>query len=417
MRNPYPPPPAWAAQIHTIAVTGTDGKTSTTRFCAAGLAAAGRGPVARMTTVDAGIQAESDTELGPPPDDHDGFLAMMQQHHAAGGRLAAIEATSATLALGFARAWPVEVGVFTNLGHDHMRTHGSPEAYLAAKAQLFVNLPRGGAAVLNAGDPNSDLIAEVVPDGVRVLWFAGPGSAEDRPVDVRVRRIAPSWDALELRLEARGIAAMVPERLRLRAIAPFQAANAVAALLACVALGVDAGAAAAGIAASPAPPGRFELVEVPDLVPGEQAPRVVVDYAHTPEALRAALASARALLGEGRLILVFGAGGDGDPGKRPELGAEANAADILWLTSDNPRHEDPVAIVADIARGLAAATPRRVELDRDRAIAGAIAAADPGDLVVIAGKGHERIQEIGGERRSFSDQASARAALERRRGG
>src|SRR5690606_4694 len=227
----------------TIAVTGTDGKTSTTRFCAAGLAAAKLGPVARMTTVDAGI----DDEIGPPPADHDHFLAMMRALHQRGGRRAAIEATSAALGLGFARAWPVRVGVFTNLGHDHMRTHGSPEHYLASKAQLFVALPAGGVAVLNAADPSAALIAEVLPAGVRPLWFAGPGAAEHRRVDLRVRTIAPSWDGLALELEARDELGPIPDRLVLRTPAPFQAANAAAALLACVALGVDGSLAAAGI--------------------------------------------------------------------------------------------------------------------------------------------------------------------------
>lgn len=405
MGNPYPPPPAWAHAIETIAVTGTDGKTSTTRFCAAGLAAAGLGPVARMTTVDAGI----DDELGPPPGNHDGFLALMRSLHERGGRQSAIEVTSATLALGFARAWPVRVGVFTNLGNDHMRTHGSPEHYLAAKAQLFLALPEGGAAVLNAGDPNASLIAEVLPSHVRTLWFAGPGAAEDREIDLRVRSLQPSWDGLALELHAREHLGPMPTSLRLRTPAPFQAGNAAAALLACVALGVSGVDAAVGIEACAAPPGRFELVSVE----GVLGPRVIVDYAHTPEALRAALASARALC-KGRLIVVIGAGGEGDRSKRPELGQAASGADEVWLTSDNPRGEDPAVIAADIAAGLGPELARTVELDRDRAIANAITRAEPGDLVLIAGKGHERIQTIAGESKPFSDQDSARAALLRR---
>lgn len=406
MVNPYPPAPTWADEIATIAVTGTDGKTSTTRFCAAGLAAARLGPVARMTTVDAGI----DDQLGPPPDDHDGFLAMMRALHQRGGRRAAIEVTSATLGLGFARAWPVRVGVFTNLGNDHLRTHGSPEHYLASKAQLFVALPAGGAAVLNAGDPNAALLAEVLPGGVRALWFAGPGAAEHRQVDVRVRSIAPSWDGLALELEASEQLGPMPTRMRLATPAPFQAGNAAAALLACVALGVDGVDAAAAIERCPAPPGRFELVTVPGVV----GPRVIVDYAHTPEALRAALASARALCG-GRLIVVLGAGGETDRSKRPKLGQAASAADEVVLTSDNPRGEDPAAIAAEIEAGLVDQLPRSRVLDRDRAIADAIERADASDLVLIAGKGHERTQAFAGQLRPFCDRASARAALERRR--
>lgn len=403
--NPYPPPPRWADDILAIAVTGTDGKTSTTSFVAAGLMAAGLGPVARMTTINAGI----DDELGPPPDDHDGFLAMMRTLHQRGGRRAAIEVTSATLGLGFARAWPARVGVFTNLGHDHLRTHKTAEHYLASKAQLFVGLPAGGAAVLNAGDPSAALIAEVLPAGVRALWFAGPGAAEDRAVDLRVRAASPSWDALTIELEARAWLGPIPSKWRIATIAPFQASNAAAALLACVALGIPCNAAAAAIASCPAPLGRFELIATGK--PG--GPKVIVDYAHTPEALTAALAGARALT-QARLIVVLGAGGDGDRRKRPALGLAASVADEVWLTSDNPRDEDPAVIAADLASGLAPDIHSILELDRDRAIAGAIGRADDGDLVLIAGKGHERVQEIAGQRRPFSDQASARAALELR---
>jgi UDP-N-acetylmuramyl tripeptide synthase len=423
--NPYPRPPSWAAAIRTIAVTGTDGKSSTTRYCAAGLSAATGGAVARMTTVDAGIEVGVSDELGGPPDEHDGFLAMMAEHQRRGGTLAAIEATSATLALGFARAWPMTVGVFTNLGHDHLRGHGSFEHYLAAKAQLFVALRPGGAAVLNAGDPHSALIAEVVPAGVRTLWFAGPGLARDALVaepDVQVATVELGWDGLALRLDARaGLG--VPDRVCLATPARFQAGNAAAALLACVALGVDGHAAAAGIARCPPPPGRFEVItrssapsrpaRVHPSPPSGPAhhPRVVVDYAHTPEALRAALASARALAPT-RLIVVFGAGGDGDRRKRPELGAEASVADAIWLTSDNPRGEDPARIVEDIAAGIATGVAVQVELDRAAAITRAIAGAEPGDLVVVAGKGHERGQARGGQVWAFSDQQVARAALD-----
>jgi UDP-N-acetylmuramoyl-L-alanyl-D-glutamate--2,6-diaminopimelate ligase len=249
----------------------------------------------------------------------------------------------------------------------------------------------------------------VLPTNVRALWFASPGATEDRDVDLRVRSLVPSWDGLALELHAREHLGPMPRRLRLRTPAPFQAGNAAAALLACVALGVSGFDAAAGIEACAAPPGRFELVSVAGVV----GPRVIVDYAHTPEALRAALASARALC-EGRLLVVLGAGGDGDRSKRPELGRAASAADEVWLTSDNPRGEDPAVIAADIAAGISAELARTVELDRDRAIADAIARAEPGDLVLIAGKGHERIQVLGGQSKPFSDQDSARAALERR---
>jgi UDP-N-acetylmuramyl-tripeptide synthetase len=400
--NVYPIPPPWAADIRSVGVTGTNGKTSTTRFVSAGLAAGPGGPVARVTTVDAGIG----DAIGPPPTDHDDFVQLMQTLHDRGGRRAAIEATSATLGLGFARAWPVRVGVFTNLGHDHQRTHGSFEHYLASKAQLFVNLPPGGAAVLNAGDPCSALIAEVVPPGVRLLYFAGPGPCPaDVEIHLQILEATPTWAGLQLQLRAAPELGPIPRTMQLRALPKFQASNAAAALLACLALGVSGHVAVAAIADVAPPPGRFEWLE--HEIPS--APRVVIDYAHTPEALTAALASARALC-TGRLILVIGAGGDTDPNKRPPLGAAATGADLVWLTNDNPRYEDPTIIVEGLRQGLGD-TPHVIELDRGRAIAQAIQAAGPDDVVLIAGKGHERVQEISGQRLPSCDLDLARAAL------
>lgn len=409
MSNPYPPAPPWAHDIASVGVTGTNGKSSTTRFVWAGLGAhdthesAATGParpVARVTTVDAAIG----DDVRAPPADHATFLDLMRTLHERGGRRAAIEATSATLGLGFARAWPFRVGVFTNLGNDHLRTHGSFEHYLASKAQLFVALQAGGAAVLNAGDSNSDLIAEVLPAGVRALWFAGPGEALERAVDLRVCEAESSRAGLRLELMAAPALGPIPRPLEVQVVPRFQAGNIAAALLACIALGVPAGQAAQAIAACEAPRGRFEIVgSAPD------RPTIVIDYAHTPEALAAVLADARAL-SSGRIVLVFGAGGDTDPGKRPPLGRAAAGADVVWLTSDNPRNEDPRAIIEDLRSGLPN-TETRIELDRGRAIALALADAGPEDLVLIAGRGHEHVQEIGGRRLLISDHEFVRAAI------
>ena len=375
-----------------MGVTGTNGKSSTTRFVWAGLSALGDGPVGRVTTVDSAVG----DEVGPPPESHDVFLECMSRLHRSGGRRAAIETTSATLGLGFARAWPFRVGVFTNLGHDHLRTHGSFEHYLASKAQLFVALAEGGAAVLNAGDPNSALIAEVLPEGVRALWFAGPGEALDRSVDIRVLAATPSRAGLDLELSSADNLGPMPTHLRAKVVPRFQAPNLAAALLACVAMGIPADAAARAIAACEAPRGRFEIIDSPP-----DRPTIVIDYAHTPEALVAVLADARALC-RGRVAVVFGAGGDTDPGKRAPLGRAAASADLVWLTSDNPRNEDPQAIADDLRQGLPN-TETRVELDRGRAIELAIADAGPEDLILIAGKGHEQLQEIGDRQISISD--------------
>lgn len=403
MSNPYPSPPPWAHDIASVGVTGTNGKSSTTRFVWAGLGAGDMhesSPVARVTTVDSAIG----DDLRPPPDDHDAFLKLMRTLHDRGGRRAAIEATSATLGLGFARAWPFRVGVFTNLGNDHLRTHGSFEHYLASKAQLFVALLPGGAAVLNAGDPNAALIAEILPAGVRALWFAGPGEALDREVDLRVCEATSSRGGMRLDLAAVAELGAIPKHLQTRVVPRFQASNLAAALLACVVLGVPAGPAAQAIAACEAPRGRFEIVSsTPD------RPTIVIDYAHTPEALTAVLADARTLC-RGRIVLVFGAGGDTDPGKRMPLGRAAAAADVVWLTSDNPRNEDPRAIIDDLRSGISN-TDTRIEIDRGRAIALAIADAGSEDLVLIAGRGHEQVQEVGDRRLPISDHDLVRAAI------
>lgn len=400
MSNPYPPPPAWAHDIASVGVTGTNGKSSTTRFVWAGLGADVDGPVARVTTVDSAIG----DDVRAPPEDHRAFLELMRTAHERGGRRAAIEATSATLGLGFARAWPFRVGVFTNLGNDHLRTHGSFEHYLASKAQLFVALAEGGVAVLNAGDAHSDLIAEIVPKSVRVLWFATPGDALDRVVDLRVCEATPNRSGLRLELASTAELGPIPSQLQLRVVPRFQAGNIAAALLACVALGVPAGVATQAIAACEAPRGRFEIIDS-----AADRPTIVIDYAHTPEALTAVLADARALT-QGRIVLVFGAGGDTDPGKRRPLGHAAGAAELVWLTSDNPRNEDPRAIIDDLRSGLPNREVR-IELDRGRAIALAIADAGPEDLVLIAGRGHEQVQEIGQRRLPISDHELVRAVI------
>ncbi|MFV8754060.1 Mur ligase family protein [Nannocystaceae bacterium ST9] len=400
----YPPPPAWADELRTVAVTGTNGKTSTTTYVAAALARLGD-PVGWLTTVGSGI---GDPRRDPPGEliaTHERFLDQMAELRARGGRWAAIEATSATLARGFALAWPARIAVFTNLGHDHLRSHGTPEHYLASKAQLFVHLPPGGCAVLNAADPNAALIAEIVPAHASILWFAGPDRALDRPVDLRVRRADPDWTGLTLELETAAWIEAPPRSIRSRSPARIQAENVAAALLAAIVAGVPAEAAAEAIADCPVPRGRFDPIEGPG-----RGPRVVIDYAHDPDALRSLLADARRLT-RGSLVLVFGAGGGTDPAKRPPMGVAAGSADRVWLTSDNPRDEDPAAIVAALRSGLPEHVACIVELDRARAIARAIAEAEPEDLVVISGKGHESVQIVGSRAEPCSDHEIAARCL------
>src|SRR4051812_6443678 len=319
-----------------------------------------------------------------------------------GGKYAAIELTSEALAQGFARAWPCQIGVFTNLTHDHLDAHGSPEHYLASKAQLFVALAPGATAVLNAGDPVFELLSEVIPAGVKVLAYGVPsrGELHGEP-DIVATNVDVSWRGTNITCAVRDAASGLPNEVRVKAIGEVYAENALAALLGAVAAGVSPGDACAALAEAQAPPGRFEVVH--------ERPYVVVDYAHSPDALARTVQIARKLADgssanvPGKLFVVFGAGGKRDKAKRGPMGEAARPADRVILTTDNPRDEDPAAIARAIAVGLVGHPGLRTELDRRRAITMAIAEAGPTDVVLIAGKGHETEQLVGTETRHFSD--------------
>jgi UDP-N-acetylmuramoyl-L-alanyl-D-glutamate--2,6-diaminopimelate ligase len=343
--------------------------------------------------------------------DFQGFLDTMRAALDRGGRFAAVELTSEALARGFARAWPSRVGVFTNLTHDHLDAHGSPEHYLASKAQLFVSLPSGGAAVLNGADESSALLSEVIPEGVRIVRYAVPsrGRAEG-PIDLRATAVEPTWSGTTIALEAAGGLEGVPASVHVRAIGDIYAENALAALAAALVCGVPGDLAARALEQAPVPRGRFEVVRSK----ASGAPRVVVDYAHTPDALARTLSVARRLC-EGSLIVVFGAGGNRDRDKRGPMGAAASAADRVVLTSDNPRDEDPAHIADAIRAGIEARVPVTVELDRRAAIRAAVLDAGPRDVVLLAGKGHEADQTTAGKTVPFDDVAEAHAALDGRR--
>ena len=384
------------ARLRTVATTGTNGKTTTTSMVAAIVAAAGE-PAARLTTVGAWVAGQ----LVPAPSPTEEFLATVERAVAAGVRTLALEVTSKALGEGLARKWPADVAVFTNLTRDHLDMHGSPEAYLAAKAQLFLTLGAGKTAVLNGDDPSSELIREVIVPGVNIETFSVRRMATLAASEVEVAPgstlvvLAPSMFA-----EALG------GELRLSVSGGVHAQNALAAALAARAAGYSAQAIRTGLESFTGVPGRFEVVG--------RAPLVVVDYAHTPDGLVGTLTTARELC-RGRLVCVFGCGGDRDKGKRPEMGAIVDArADIAVLTTDNPRFEDPAAIAAAVQAGAAPRARWIVELDRAKAIELAVADARPDDVVVIAGKGHEKVQEIAGKELPFSDVEVAAAAIARR---
>ena len=329
-----PVPPAWSTQLFTVGVTGTNGKTTTTAWVAAALRSlaksSGAGPVARATTVGFFLDDEPLTV----EKSYTGFVDAMHACFERGGKYAAIELTSEALAHGFARAWQCRVGVFTNLTHDHLDAHGSPEHYLASKAQLFVSLPPGATAVLNAGDPVFDLLKEIMPAGVKVMSYAVPsrGAVSGEP-DLVASRVDVSWSGTRITCAVRDPASGLPAEVFVRAIGEVYAENALAALLGAVAAGVAPSDAVLALAEAPPPPGRFEVVH--------EKPYVVVDYAHSPDALARTVQIARKLAdgntdaagGHGKLFVVFGAGGKRDKAKRGPMGEAARPADHVILAA------------------------------------------------------------------------------------
>jgi len=389
-------------RLRVVAVTGTNGKTSVCHFVAAALERLGHGPVGVLGTLGAGLAgALRDTGLTTP--DCIAVHAAMAGFRDAGARFAVLEASSHALAQSRLAAVHVDVAVFTNLSRDHLDYHRDMDDYARAKARLFA--AQGlRAAVINAADPAAAVMRRALAAGTPVLGFA-----LDAPAGAELRGRLLAADASGIVLEAHH----GRDRVCIRSALPGRAAacNLLAALGVLLAGGVPAADAAAALSRVGPVPGRMQPVGG-----GTGAPLLLVDYAHTPDALQAALEAARAL-GGGRLWCVFGAGGERDRGKRPLMGAcAARLADEVVITDDNPRGEDPRAIAGDILAGVPAAARARLVIghDRARAIALAAAQARPGDVVLVAGKGHETVQEVAGECRPFSDVAAARAALARR---
>jgi UDP-N-acetylmuramoyl-L-alanyl-D-glutamate--2,6-diaminopimelate ligase len=308
---------------------------------------------------------------------------------AAGDEAVAMEVSSHALALHRADAIHWSAAVFTNLTQDHLDFHADMEDYFLAKRRLFETGPE--IAIVNVDDPYGARLAADFPDAIRI--------GLDAP-DAQVRATAIEGDA--------GGSSFTVDGLALRTALPgrFNVLNALGAVVVARELGVDDAAIARGLADAGRVPGRFEPVE-------EGQPfAVIVDYSHTPDSLENALRAAREIA-DGRVIAVFGAGGDRDRAKRPLMGAAAaGGADVAIITSDNPRNEDPEAIIAAVAEGAPQA--QRIA-DRREAIERAVALARPGDVVVVAGKGHEQGQEFeGGRKVPFDDVTVAREALRAR---
>jgi UDP-N-acetylmuramoyl-L-alanyl-D-glutamate--2,6-diaminopimelate ligase len=390
--------------VPVIGVTGTNGKTTVTTLIQQAVQATG-GVAGRIGTTGVEVGATvipSSLTTPEAPVLHAWFRQMIE----ADASLIAMEVSSIGLVQRRVVGIPFALGVFTNLTHDHLDFHGTFEAYAAAKALLFQEglreiggAPRALLCADDAGWPRMD------PPADRWLYGFHPSA------DVRVEDVALGVDGTSLTLRH----PLGAHRITSPLVGRHNAQNLAAAWAAGVLVGVDADQMAAGLAHATGAPGRLERVADPG------GRLVLVDYAHTPDALETVLRSVRAsLTPPGRLFVVFGCGGDRDRAKRPEMGRVSLAADVVVLTSDNPRSEDPLAILAEVevgARPCPASVTLRVEPDRGAAIAWALAEASPGDAVLIAGKGHEPYQEIGGVRHPFSDRGcveawiAARAAL------
>jgi UDP-N-acetylmuramoyl-L-alanyl-D-glutamate--2,6-diaminopimelate ligase len=376
--------------VMTVAgITGTNGKTTTAHLLASIFDAAGW----RAATVG----TLSGTRTTPEAPALQATLAELRR---GGVKAVAMEVSSHALSQHRVDGVHFAVATFTNLSQDHLDYHQTMERYFSDKARLF-DAGRADVAVVNADDPWGRRLADrLIAEGRRPVTFS-LSEAEDVVLDANGSRF--EWQGIPLTLRLRG-------RVNI--------ANALAAATTARSLDVRPGAIADGLGAVDTVRGRLQAIDA------GQPFRVLVDYAHTPAALGEVLSSARELIAPRRpggdaaparrLIVVFGCGGDRDRTKRPQMGAVATGlADLVVLTSDNPRDEDPARIIAEVRAGAAGPGQLHIQPDRARAIADALAAARPGDAVVIAGKGHESVQEIGEERLPFDDVDVATEVLER----
>jgi UDP-N-acetylmuramoyl-L-alanyl-D-glutamate--2,6-diaminopimelate ligase len=378
------------SQLRVVGVTGTNGKTTTAFLLREILEGAGIscGLLGTVKRVVGGVEEEVERTTPEAIDLQATFRRMLD----GGDRACAMEVSSHAMALHRADAIHFEVALFTNLTQDHLDFHADMEDYFGAKRKLLETGP--GTAIVNVDDPYGRRLAEEF----ECLTFSAEGAA----ADYAARNV--SFDAGGAEFTVAGPAGEIAVRTGMPG--HFNVANALGAFAAAAALGVEPETVAAGLAQAGRVPGRFEPIDE------GQGFAVLVDYAHTPDSLENVLRAARRLT-EGRLIAVFGAGGDRDRDKRSKMGrAGAELSDLAVVTSDNPRSEDPEAIVAEVVAGTGGAAELEVEVDRRTAIALALGRAEAGDTVVIAGKGHEQGQEFeNGRKVPFDDREVAREEL------
>jgi UDP-N-acetylmuramoyl-L-alanyl-D-glutamate--2,6-diaminopimelate ligase len=391
--------------LDVIGVTGTNGKTSTVQLIAQALAFLGRKP-ATVGTLGAGLHgAIAEGERTTP--DAISMQALLGEFRDAGATHVAMEVSSHALEQGRVNAIAFDVAVFTNLTRDHLDYHGTMEAYGAAKAKLFA-FDSLRAAVINIDDPFGAKLAKGLGEGIAKLRTSMAGDSTEKDAEVRADIVVTSAKGLSFNLNTPWGMRTVRSAL----LGRFNVANLLAVAAVLGALGEPFDRIHAALEALQPVNGRMSR-----LGGDGRKPLVVVDYSHTPDALKQALLALRSHT-KGKLICVFGAGGDRDQGKRPIMAAIAERlADVVIVTDDNPRTEDGDAIVAQIVAGFAHPETVMVERDRAQAIALALADAKADDVVLVAGKGHETYQEGPEGKRPFDDLAVAREAMEQSKKG
>jgi UDP-N-acetylmuramoyl-L-alanyl-D-glutamate--2,6-diaminopimelate ligase len=388
------------ADLLQIGITGTSGKTTTAYLVEGGLRALHGRHTGLIGTVESRIGDErlKSERTTPEATDLQALFAVMRER---GVESVVMEVSSHALVLGRVDGAVFDVAVFNNLSPEHMEFHQGMEDYFQAKARLFTP-GRSRLAVVNRDDPYGRRLAAEATIPVTTFSAAGDPDADWRAEDVRMRAFDSGFTAVGPKGER------VPAAVRLPG--PFNVANALAAITALVAAGIDPRTAADGVAAVPGVPGRLERVDA------GQRYLAVVDYAHKTDAVESVLRALREVT-DGRLHIVIGCGGDRDRTKRGPMGAAAvRLADTIVLTSDNPRSEDPLAILAAMLAGAVEVPAQErghviVEPDRAAAITAAVARARPGDTVLVAGKGHEQGQDLAGVVRPFDDREVLAAAI------
>lgn len=384
-----------------VGITGTNGKTTTAYLLRAVFDAAGK-KCGLLGTVTYSIGTRELPASRTTPEAPD-VQRMFRQMVDAGCGACVMEVSSHALALRRVDGTRFAAGVFTNLTRDHLDYHGDMESYFAAKKRLFDMLPPGAPAVVNMDDPRGEALRKT---SARSVTYS-----INKPADVTSGPLSLTFQGLDFDVRTpRG-----PVHVTSPLVGRPNVSNILATVATALALDVPVPAIERGLATLAGVPGRFEVVST-----GSDDVTVVIDYAHTDDALRNLLETARPLA-QRRMLTVFGCGGDRDRTKRPLMGAvAARLSDMVVITSDNPRSEDPVRIIDEIKRGVSPASDRDSAsivtiVDRKEAIEFAIKKAQPGDLILLAGKGHEKYQEIGGRLLPFDEAEIARGALERRR--